>query len=97
MRDVEVGHVAEKHAYHNRLRRAEGQIRGLQRMVEQDAHCLDVLTQISAITAALERVALSLLEDHLRDCINEAIEGGGEVADTKMTETSCTIADLVRS
>lgn len=66
-------------------------------MVEEDAHCLDVLTQISAVTKALERVALSLLEDHLRDCINEAIERGGELTDTEITEASRAITGLVRS
>jgi DNA-binding FrmR family transcriptional regulator len=79
-----------------RLRRIEGQIRGLQRMVEEDTYCIDVLTQVSAATKALESVALLLLEEHLGHCVTHAIHAGGE-ADEKIKEASAAIARLVRS
>jgi DNA-binding FrmR family transcriptional regulator len=80
-----------------RLRRIEGQVRGLQRMVEQDTYCIDVLTQVSAATRALESVALVLLDDHLNHCVAHAAAEGGEVADAKLKEASAAIARLVRS
>jgi CsoR family transcriptional regulator, copper-sensing transcriptional repressor len=80
-----------------RLRRVEGQVRGIQRMVDQDSYCIDVLTQISAATKALESVALALLDDHLGHCVRDAIASGGSEADTKVTEGSAAIARLVRS
>ena len=80
-----------------RLRRIEGQIRGLQRMVESDTYCIDVLTQVSAATKALEAVALGLLEEHLRHCVAQAAADGGPVADEKLAEASAAIARLVRS
>jgi DNA-binding FrmR family transcriptional regulator len=79
-----------------RLRRIEGQVRGLQRMVDDDTYCIDVLTQISAATSALESVALQLLDEHLRHCVRHAIEGGGD-ADAKIAEASAAVARLVRS
>ena len=80
-----------------RLRRIEGQVRGLQRMVEDDAYCIDVLTQVSAATRALEAVALELLEAHLRHCVSEAIEAGGPEAEAKIAEATAAIGRLVRS
>lgn len=80
-----------------RLRRAEGQVRGIQRMVEDDAYCIDVLTQVSAATRALETVALQLLQDHLAHCVAEAAREGGAVADEKVAEAVAAIARLVRS
>ncbi|KIU03515.1 MULTISPECIES: metal-sensitive transcriptional regulator [Frigoribacterium] len=80
-----------------RLRRAEGQVRGIQRMVEDDTYCIDVLTQVSAATRALETVALQLLEDHLAHCVAQAAREGGDVADAKVREASAAIARLVRS
>jgi DNA-binding FrmR family transcriptional regulator len=80
-----------------RLRRAEGQVRGIQRMVEEDDYCIDILTQVSATTKALESVALLLLEDHLGHCVAEATREGGPVADQKIQEASAAIARLVRS
>jgi DNA-binding FrmR family transcriptional regulator len=80
-----------------RLRRAEGQVRGIQRMVEDDVYCIDVLTQVSAATKALETVALQRLEDHLAHCVAEAAREGGAVADRKLAEASAAIARLVRS
>jgi DNA-binding FrmR family transcriptional regulator len=93
----ERGYSGEKDAVLKRLRRVEGQVRGLQRMVEEDAYCIDVLTQISAATKALQAVALGLLEDHLGHCVTHAIEAGGPEADEKVREASAAIARLVRS
>jgi DNA-binding FrmR family transcriptional regulator len=80
-----------------RLRRIEGQVRGLQRMVEDEAYCIDVLTQVSAATKALQAVALELLDDHLNHCVREAVSAGGELADQRLTEATAAIARLVRS
>ncbi|WP_369814557.1 metal-sensitive transcriptional regulator [Frigoribacterium sp. Leaf172] len=80
-----------------RLRRAEGQVRGIQRMVDDDTYCIDVLTQVSAATKALETVALQLLDDHLAHCVAEAAREGGDVAEQKVREASAAIARLVRS
>lgn len=91
------GYHTSKVAHLKRLRRIEGQVRGLQRMVEQDEYCIDVLTQISAATRALEAVALSLLEEHLAHCVTAAIHAGGDTADEKLKEASAAIARLVRS
>jgi len=99
-RDVEVGmpgYAADKGRVLTRLRRIEGQVRGLQRMVEEDKYCIDVLTQISAATKALEAVALALLDDHLAHCVAEAVAAGGPEADAKLREASAAIERLVRS
>jgi len=69
MADGEPGYITDKQAALNRLRRIEGQVRGLQRMVDEDAYCIDILTQVSAATRALENVALSLLDQHLHHCV----------------------------
>jgi len=87
----------DKDAVLKRLRRIEGQIRGLQRMVDEDTYCIDVLTQISAATKALESVALELLDGHLAHCVREAVATGGPEADAKVAEASAAIARLVRS
>jgi DNA-binding FrmR family transcriptional regulator len=91
------GYIENKDAVLARLRRIEGQVRGLQRMVDNDTYCIDVLTQVSAATRALESVALSLLEDHLAHCVANAIAEGGGEADAKVKEASQAIARLVRS
>lgn len=91
------GYVANKEALLARLRKVEGQVRGLARMVEEDTYCIDVLTQVSATTRALEAVALSLLDDHLTHCVAEATAQGGQVAEDKLREASAAIARLVRS
>ncbi|MCB0871716.1 MAG: metal-sensitive transcriptional regulator, partial [Solirubrobacterales bacterium] len=80
-----------------RLRRIEGQARGLQRMVEEDQYCIDILTQVSAMTKALQAVSLGLLEEHLGHCVLNAARAGGEGADLKLKEASDAIARLVRS
>jgi DNA-binding FrmR family transcriptional regulator len=91
------GYTPDKEEYLARLRRVEGQVRGLQRMVEEDKYCIDVLTQVSAVTRALQSVALGLLEGHLSHCVTEAAMEGGEVAAVKVREASDAIARLVRS
>ncbi len=91
------GYTQEKDAYVRRLRRIEGQVRGLQRMVETDVYCIDVLTQVSAVTRALQAVALGLLEDHLSHCVAEAIEQGGPDAADKVREAAAAVSRLVRS
>lgn len=92
-----VGYAKDKEDLLKRLRRAEGQVRGIQRMVETDTYCIDILTQVSAATKALENVALALLDDHLSHCVAEAAREGGPVATEKMQEASAAIARLVRS
>jgi DNA-binding FrmR family transcriptional regulator len=91
------GYATDKDDVLRRLRRVEGQVRGLQRMVEEDTYCIDVLTQVSAATKALQSVALVLLEDHLGHCVADAIAEGGDAAATKIDEASAAIARLVRS
>jgi len=87
----------DKDAYLNRLRRIEGQVRGLQRMVEEDKYCIDVLTQVAAATKALQSFSLELLDEHLSTCVLEAAAAGGPEADAKVREASAAIARLVRS
>jgi DNA-binding FrmR family transcriptional regulator len=94
---VERGYSGSKDAVQKRLRRIEGQVRGLQRMVDEDAYCIDVLTQISATTKALQAVALELLEDHLGHCVAHAIEAGGPEASEKVREAAAAIERLVKS
>jgi DNA-binding FrmR family transcriptional regulator len=91
------GYAEGKDGYLKRLSRIEGQVRGLRRMVEEDEYCIDVLTQISAATKALEAVSLGLLDEHLKHCVAEAIAKGGAEADAKVREASDAIARLVRS
>lgn len=91
------GYAENKEAVQKRLRRIEGQVRGLQRMVEEDAYCVDVLTQISAVNRALQAVALELLGDHLSHCVADALSQGGANAQEKVAEASEAIARLVRS
>jgi CsoR family transcriptional regulator, copper-sensing transcriptional repressor len=91
------GYIDNKDAVLGRLRRVEGQVRGLHRMVEKDSYCIDVLTQVSAATRALQAVALELLEDHLAHCVADAARHGGPEADAKVREASEAIARLVRS
>jgi CsoR family transcriptional regulator, copper-sensing transcriptional repressor len=91
------GYTDDKTELLKRLRRAEGQVRGIARMVEEDQYCIDILTQVSAATKALETVALTLLDDHLALCVAEATKEGGEVAEEKIREASAAIARLVRS
>ncbi|WP_432491858.1 metal-sensitive transcriptional regulator [Kineococcus auxinigenes] len=91
------GYDDDKEQVLKRLRRIEGQVRGLHRMVEEDTYCIDVLTQVSAATKALQAVALQLLDDHLAHCVVDAARRGGPDADAKVKEASDAIARLVRS
>jgi CsoR family transcriptional regulator, copper-sensing transcriptional repressor len=91
------GYTQDKDKYLNRLRRIEGQVRGLEKMVEEDKYCIDILTQVAAATSALQSVALGLLEDHLSHCVAQATAEGGEVAAAKVREASEAIARLVKS
>jgi len=96
--------MAETHGYHDnkaahlaRLRRIEGQVRGLQRMVDADTYCIDILTQVSAVNKALQSVAVGLVEDHLGHCVRDAVASGGTEADEKVAEASAAIARLLRT
>ncbi|HXX90522.1 MAG TPA: metal-sensitive transcriptional regulator [Acidimicrobiales bacterium] len=91
------GYSERKQDVDKRLRRIEGQVRGLQRMVEDDRYCIDVLEQVSAVTRALQSVALLLLDDHLSHCVADAVQAGGTEATAKLDEASAAIARLVRS
>ena len=91
------GYTGDRDDVLRRLRKVEGQVRGLQRMVQQDTYCIDVLTQVSATTRALESVALLLLDDHLSHCVAHAVAEGGEAGEEKLREASAAIARLVRS
>ena len=92
-----VGYSEGKDDILKRLRRAEGQVRGIERMVESDTYCIDVLTQISAATRALQGVALGLMEDHLHHCVADAVSEGGDDAEEKLAEATAAIRRLVRS
>ncbi len=91
------GYSADRESYLKRLRRIEGQIRGLQRMVEEDRYCIDILTQVSAATKALHAVAMGLLEQHLGHCVAQAAAAGGQEADDKVKEASDAIARLLHT
>jgi CsoR family transcriptional regulator, copper-sensing transcriptional repressor len=91
------GYTHDKDAYLRRLRRIEGQIRGLQRMIDDDKYCIDILTQVGAATKALQAVALGLLEEHLAHSVAEAMAEGGDTSTEKVREASEAIARLVRS
>jgi CsoR family transcriptional regulator, copper-sensing transcriptional repressor len=91
------GYSDQKDQHLKRLRRIEGQIRGLQRMVEEDVYCIDILTQVSASTKGLQSFALQLLQEHLRHCVAAAAVKGGEEIDVKVAEASAAIARLLRT
>jgi DNA-binding FrmR family transcriptional regulator len=91
------GYSGDKELVLKRLRRIEGQMRGLQKMVEDDRYCIDILGQVSAATAALQSVALLLLDEHLAHCVTNAVRAGGAEAEAKLAEASSAIARLVRS
>ncbi|HEU4363352.1 MAG TPA: metal-sensitive transcriptional regulator [Mycobacterium sp.] len=91
------GYSPRKDNYAKRLRRIEGQIRGIAKMIDDDKYCIDVLTQISAVNSALRSVALHLLDEHLGHCVTRAVARGGADADAKLAEASAAIARLVRS
>ena len=91
------GYAENKAAYLTRLRRIEGQVRGLQRLVDEDTYCIDILTQVAAITKALQAVSLTLLEDHMNHCVVDAARIGDREGRVKVTEAVDAIARLVRS
>lgn len=97
MSEHQHGYIGNKDDYLRRLKRIEGQARGLQRMVEEEKYCIDILTQVSAMTKALQSVSLGLLEEHLSHCVADAAAKGGPEADAKIKEASDAIARLVRS
>lgn len=93
------GYINDKDRYLARMKRIEGQARGIHRMIEDDTYCIDILTQISAVTSALNKVALGLVDDHLKHCVTHAIHDGSEdeaEAEAKIAEVSAAIARLVR-
>lgn len=92
-----VGYTDNKDNHLKRLRRIEGQIRGLQRMIEEDKYCIDILTQVSAATRALQSFSLELLDEHLSHCFVDAARAGGAETDEKVREATEAIARLVRS
>lgn len=93
------GYAGDVQKLQNRLRRIEGQVRGIQRLIDEDVYCIDVLTQVSAVKSALDRVALLLLEDHLAHCVAGATEAAGDegVADGKVGEAVTAIERLLKS
>lgn len=91
------GYRDDKFRIQRRLRRIEGQVRGLQRMVDEDRYCVNVLDQVAAVTRALQAVSLELLDDHLTHCVLDAAHEGGDEAAQKIEEASAAIARLVRS
>ncbi|AGI89585.1 metal-sensitive transcriptional regulator [Streptomyces albidoflavus] len=102
--EIVTDHDRGVHGYHHnkaehlkRLRRIEGQIRGLQRLVEEDVYCIDILTQVSASTKGLQSFALQLLEEHLRHCVADAALKGGDEIDAKVEEATKAIARMLRT
>ncbi|WP_431246412.1 metal-sensitive transcriptional regulator [Leifsonia xyli] len=93
----EHGYITDKASYMRRLSRIEGQARGIARMVDEEQYCIDILTQISALTSALKSVAVGLVDDHLKHCVADAVLLGGEEGQAKINEASDAIARLVRS
>ena len=97
MADHQHGYINRKDDYLKRLKRIEGQARGLQRMVDEEKYCIDILTQVSAMTSALQAVSIGLLEEHLNHCVVDAARAGDAEAEAKVTEAVAAITRLVRS
>ncbi|WP_134766658.1 metal-sensitive transcriptional regulator [Nocardioides sp. 1609] len=91
------GYASHKDDYLKRMKRIEGQVRGIERMIESDTYCIDILTQVSAATKALQAVALGLVDEHMAHCVLDAARTGGPEAEQKLKEASAAIARLVRS
>ena len=91
------GYVGDKSALLRRLSRIEGQVRGIRGMVDDEAYCIDVITQLSAVTRALDGVALKLLEDHAHHCVRGAVEEGGSEADEKLDEVLAAVQRFART
>lgn len=94
---TQFGYTDSKDDYAKRLRRVEGQVRGIAKMIDEDKYCIDILTQISAANSALQSVALALLNEHISHCVTNAVAAGGSEAEAKLAEASAAIARLVRS
>ena len=90
------GYTADKDAYRRRLKRIEGQVRGIARMVDEDSYCIDILTQVAAVTKALHAVSIGLLEEHIGHCVVSAAAESEEAGDAKVKEASDAIARLLR-
>lgn len=90
------GYLQDKKRYLARLKRIEGQVRGLQRMVDEEQYCIDILTQVAALQSALKGVSLALLDDHMQHCVVRAAQAGGPEAQEKLAEASAAIARLVK-
>ncbi len=95
--EADRGYSSSKDAHLKRLARIEGQVRGIARMIDEDKYCIDVLTQVSAVTKALQAVSLALLEEHIAHCVAHAVAAGGDEGTVKLKEASDAIARLVRS
>lgn len=91
------GYSLSKDDYLARLKRIEGQVRGLQRMINEDTYCIDVLTQISSVTKALQNVGIGLVDEHIRHCVQDAVAESAETGDAKIDEATAAIARLLRS
>jgi DNA-binding FrmR family transcriptional regulator len=91
------GYMARKDDYLKRMKRIEGQVRGIERMISEEQYCIDILTQVSAVTKALQAVSLGLLDEHMEHCVQDAVRAGGPEAEAKLREASAAIARLVRS
>src|SRR5664280_2919292 len=91
------GYSDEKVLVQKRLRRIEGQVRGLQRMVDEDRYCVDILEQVSAATRALQSVALVLIDEHMAHCVSDSVRQGGDEGTGELGEAAAAIARLVRS
>lgn len=91
------GYSMDKDNYLARLRKIEGQVRGLERMVDQDAYCIDVLTQISAATRALQSVAIGMLDEHLRHCVAAAVSAPNGDGEAKLTEATRAVERLLKA
>jgi DNA-binding FrmR family transcriptional regulator len=90
------GYTMDRQDYLTRLRKIEGQVRGLQRMIEDDAYCIDVITQIGSACGALQSVALGLLDQHIRHCVMDAADSPDGDAEVKLAEATRAIERLVR-
>jgi len=90
------GYAGNKGDHLSRLAKVEGQVRGIANMVEEDRYCIDVLTQVSAATKALQQVALGLLDDHVRHCMTAAMRASAEEADMKLAEINLAVARALR-
>lgn len=90
------GYTLEKDAYLSRLRKIEGQVRGLQRLIDDDTYCIDVLTQIASVRSALQKVALGLVDQHLRHCVTDAVGAEPDAADDRLDEATLAVERLLQ-